>query len=339
MHASPPPSIQEKSSRRHDLEFPRISVVTPNFNQARYLETCIRSVVSQDYPNVEYFVVDGGSSDASVEIIRSYEPWLAGWSSRPDSGQSDALNRGFDQCSGEVLCWVCADDCLLPGTLRRVADHFRQDPRLDVLAGACECVHESERGMTIKRETLSSAGANWLETPYSQGIWQPSCFFRRRAIHRPQVVRNDLHYCMDRELWCHLTAGGAVWNFTDESFGLYRYTGNNKSVTGSNEIIREISLIFQSWAPHQRWLPGLLQALWLPAALRATHAANPGRMPSSSLRQQLLSSFTTAGLLACFTPAHVRALQREFFSYAYWNRPGATEPVANASEPHPATAG
>jgi len=321
--SDPPPSPADIPRAAECTKFPRISVVTPSFNQAKYLETCIRSVISQDYPNTEYFVIDGGSMDGSVDIIRSYEPWLAGWSSEPDGGQSEALNRGFDQCTGDVLFWLCSDDCLLPGTLKRVAERFHHDPTLDVLSGACECVYESPGGWPIKRETRPSSGPNWLRTPYAQGVWQPSCFFRRRAVHRPQVVREDLHYCMDRELWCHLTAHGAVWNFTDESLGLYRYTGENKSVTGNAEIIREISSIFQSWAPHERWLPGLINALWLPAALRATHCANHPTSPSSSLRHQLASTCSTAALLACFSPEHVRSLQQEFFSYAYWNSPAS----------------
>lgn len=317
----PPASVSRPASRANRARFPRISIVTPNFNQAHDLNACIRSVLSQNYPNLEYFVVDGGSTDGSVDIIRSFAAELDGWSSGPDAGQSDALNRGFAQCSGDVLFWLCADDCLLPETLNYVAAQFRAEPTLDVLSGACECLYEAADHAPLSRQTRPSAGTDWLATPYAQGVWQPSCFFRRHAVQREEVVRNDLHYCMDRELWCHLTLHGARWQFTDRSLGLYRYTGCNKSMTGQAEIIREISLIFQSWSPRQRWLPGLLQACWLPAALQASQAVESETTKTPRQRAaRWRSAGASAALLSCFAKRDVRTLQREFFSYAYWNQ-------------------
>src|SRR5678816_3341009 len=116
--------------------WPRISIVTPSFNQAQYLEETIRSVLLQGYPNLEYFVYDGGSTDGSVEILRRYEPFLQGWVSERDKGQSDAINKGFARCTGEVVNWLCSDDILLPGALLHVGQAFVERRDIDVVAAA-----------------------------------------------------------------------------------------------------------------------------------------------------------------------------------------------------------
>src|SRR5215203_5523737 len=104
--------------------WPRISIVTPSFNQAPYLEETIRSVLLQGYPNLEYFVFDGGSTDGSVEILRRYAAFLDGWVSERDKGQSDAINKGLARCTGTIVNWLCSDDLLLPGALFRIAEAF-----------------------------------------------------------------------------------------------------------------------------------------------------------------------------------------------------------------------
>ena len=112
--------------------WPKITVVTPSFNQGRFLEQTILSVVGQDYPNLEYFVFDGGSTDDSVEVIRQYEAKITAWKSEADGGQAKAINQAFERSSGEIFCWINSDDFLLPGTLRRVARWLRE--RIDTPA-------------------------------------------------------------------------------------------------------------------------------------------------------------------------------------------------------------
>jgi glycosyltransferase involved in cell wall biosynthesis len=124
------------------MQLPKISLITPSFNQAAYLEETIRSVLLQRYPNLEYIIVDGGSHDDSVDIIKKYEPWLASWSSGPDEGQSDAINRGFRISSGDIVSWLCSDDLLRPNALWKVAFEFMREPEMDVLAGACRLQYD-----------------------------------------------------------------------------------------------------------------------------------------------------------------------------------------------------
>src|SRR5262245_9832375 len=108
--------------------YPRISIVTPSFNQACFLEQCLLSVLDQRYPDLEFLVLDGGSTDGSVEIIRRYENRLTHWVSEPDGGQSAAINRGFCRATGDVVAWLNSDDYYLPGALERIADAYRKSP-------------------------------------------------------------------------------------------------------------------------------------------------------------------------------------------------------------------
>src|SRR5215211_7820563 len=117
------------------MELPLISIVTPSYNQARFVEETLRSVASQDYPRVEHIVVDGGSTDGSVEIIRWYEGTLRSWVSEPDRGQSHAINKGLAQAQGDVLTWLNSDDTLLPGALAAVGNFFAQHPDIDLVYG------------------------------------------------------------------------------------------------------------------------------------------------------------------------------------------------------------
>jgi glycosyltransferase involved in cell wall biosynthesis len=114
---------------------PRISIVTPSFNQGEFISETIESVLSQGYPNLEYIVVDGGSTDGSVKIIESYQASLSWWVSEPDKGQTDALTKGFEKSTGNVLAWLCSDDLLVPGDLWIIAGIFMADPALDLVYG------------------------------------------------------------------------------------------------------------------------------------------------------------------------------------------------------------
>src|SRR5438105_4503434 len=114
---------------------PRISVVTPSYNQGRFLEQCIKSVLDQGYPNLEYIIIDGGSTDESVAVIRKYQDRLASWVSERDAGQTDAINKGFRRATGEVVAWMNADDFYLPGAFARIAQAYQQSPQASFYFG------------------------------------------------------------------------------------------------------------------------------------------------------------------------------------------------------------
>ena len=186
--------------------WPRISIITPSYNQAKYLEQCIRSVLDQNYPQVEYMIIDGGSSDESQAIIHTYADRLAFWVSEPDRGQSDALNKGFRRASGDLVAWLNADDFYLPNALERVAEVYLRDPHASFYFGNGWRVDEKGdyktdyfpgNGVAFNRRALIHA-LNF--------ILQPATFIRRTALEQAGYLDEQLHYALDTDLWIRLSA-------------------------------------------------------------------------------------------------------------------------------------
>lgn len=186
---------------------PRVSIVTPSYNQGQFIEATLRSVLLQGYPNLEYIVIDGSSTDDSVSIIRRYEPWLAYWVSEPDRGQSHAINKGLERGTGEIFAWLNSDDLLLPGALWRIADAYRSHPDSVAWVGHCHLIKPD--GRIIKTVTPKGLDhdslADWF---YGGFIFQPSCFFSARAWREAGGVDESLYFVMDFELWLKLSALG-----------------------------------------------------------------------------------------------------------------------------------
>jgi FkbM family methyltransferase len=182
--------------------FAKISIVTPSFNQARFLEQTMKSVLEQDYPHVEYIVIDGGSSDESVELIKRYADRLAYWISERDRGQTDALNKGFAKATGDIVAWVNSDDFYYPGAFREAAAAFAANPDLGLVYGrgnrvtvSGEIICEFEATRPFDLEALVY-GVDY--------ILQPTTFMRRQALHEVGPFDPRLHYAFDWELWMRL---------------------------------------------------------------------------------------------------------------------------------------
>jgi glycosyltransferase involved in cell wall biosynthesis len=184
--------------------WPRLSIITPSYNQAEFLEGTLRSVLLQAYPALEYLVVDGGSTDGSVDIIRRYAPWLSFWVSEPDRGQSHAINKGLARCGGEVFNWVNSDDQLAPGALFEVA-RMRQTARAALYVG---------RGVILDRSS-GQVRHDWpglppkrpLDFTRANGVVlaQPSTFLDAQAVREHGGVREDLTCVLDWELYLRLS--------------------------------------------------------------------------------------------------------------------------------------
>ncbi len=291
--------------------WPRIAIATPSYNQGAYLEETIRSVLLQGYPNLEYHIIDGGSTDKSVSIIRKYQPWLASWTSQRDDGQSDAINQGFARSTGEIFNWLCSDDLLEPAALRLVGEAFSQPPRCDVVVGDCLCLDEQNPARTGIRP---SNVERLKRSPFAAAIWQPSCFFRRELVARSRLVLDELHYCMDRELWCYLHQRGAIWKHLPVSLSINRFTGTNKSLTGKRKIIAEIDLLYRHYVRERLPLTAWLRYVWLPLVRVQKRHPSPILRASS----QVLSSSVSLLLRTLYPVDRLKLLRAEYYGYEMW---------------------
>ncbi len=197
-----------------DSAWPRISIVTPSYNQGEFIEATLRSVLLQNYPNLEYFIMDGGSSDESVNIIRRYEPWLSRWVSEPDRGQSHAINKGLDQGTGVIFAWLNSDDMLLPDALWRVAKAYQKQPEAAAWVGTCHLIRadgriiKSEAPRGLNRDSL----ADWF---YGGFFFQPSCFFSAQVWQTIGGVDESLKFAMDVDLALRLAEQGEYVKLPD----------------------------------------------------------------------------------------------------------------------------
>jgi glycosyltransferase involved in cell wall biosynthesis len=211
--------------------WPRISIVTPSFNQGQFIEETIRSVLLQGYPDLEYIVIDGGTADQSVEIIRKYAPWLAYWVSEKDRGQSHAINKGWARATGELLAWLNSDDTYLPKALAQVAGIWVQDDKAVAIVGAFH-VTDAESHLLGSPSCPRMPQPGPLDlTLFDHESWmlpQQSAFWPRGALDQVgRFVREDLHYTMDRELYYRLCRTGRL-SLTTEALATYRHHGTSK---------------------------------------------------------------------------------------------------------------
>ena len=183
------------------LEWPKISIVTPSFNQGAYLEKTIRSVLLQGYPNLEYIVIDGGSTDRSVDVIKKYEPWIDFWVSEKDHGQSHAINKGLSRATGELLGWLNSDDWFTDGALFKLAKAYLEDPIVGAVSGQGHIVDEG--GKTIHTPKILQIDKQCLLDWWSKGndFMQPACLFSKKAWLECGPLDESLHFSMDVDLW------------------------------------------------------------------------------------------------------------------------------------------
>lgn len=178
-----------------------VSIVTPSYNQARFLEETMRSVLEQDYPHIEYIVVDGGSTDGSREIIEKYANRLAWWVSEKDRGQTDAINKGFARARGEVLAWLNSDDTYQPGAIREAVEFLRANPQVGLVYGDANYI--DEHGRVIGRFPAAQTDYRRLRQGYVH-IPQQSAFFRGDLWRKVGPLDDSFYFAMDYDLWVRL---------------------------------------------------------------------------------------------------------------------------------------
>lgn len=209
--------------------WPKISIVTPSLNQGQYIEETIRSVLLQGYPNLEYIIVDGGSTDGSVEIIKKYESWLAHWVSEPDRGQSHAINKGFEKCTGDIMNWLNSDDYFLPEAFFRLANQYRKRSNELFVIGGNALVLDI-KGELVER--LKITPALELETElgvrFNGGI-QASWFMSKALFEEIGYLDESLHYAMDIDYSIRWARKNPEYLIEEEPIAVFRIQPNAKT--------------------------------------------------------------------------------------------------------------
>jgi hypothetical protein len=233
--------------------------VTPSFNQGAYIEETIRSVLLQGYPNLQYLVIDGGSSDQTVGVIRRYEPWIDFWTSEPDRGQSEAINKGLARCDGDWFNWLNSDDTLLPGALFALG-RAGLESKAPIVSGLTRNVGSPGAAGAYS----ARVPASWPGLLFNLGVNQPGSLLRLRDVRAAGGVREDLGLCMDLDLWLRLAAAhgpGPVAQVPDP-VATYRYHAASKTCSGADVFALEECRVLAGLAAGLGGLPsGLPEAL------------------------------------------------------------------------------
>jgi len=249
---------------------PLVSIVTPSYNQARFLPEAIQSVLSQDYPHKEYIIVDGASQDGSPAIIRGYASQLAWWVSEPDQGQTDAINKGFSHASGEILAWLNSDDTYLPGAIAGAVEFLQAHPEVAMVYGDANLVNE--QGAVIGRFPAQQTDLRRLLRG-SVHIPQQTAFFRAHLWQQVGPLDPSFHFAMDYDLWVRL-ARLAPLLYVPRLWANFRLHGQGKSVTLDDRCYPEMIRVYRREGGGRisllalRWLLRRIFYAWLPIGIR-----------------------------------------------------------------------
>lgn len=230
--------------------WPKISIVTPSYNQGEFIEETIRSVLLQGYPNLEYIIIDGGSTDDSVEVIKKYEPWIAHWVSEPDDGQAHAINKGFKAASGEVFGYLNSDDVYLPGSFERVAaihGTMNGDKQLYTFSGAeWDGNKVTSKHMPRSRPDLRV----WLENPSS--LFQPATFWTSKLHEAVGGFDESLDFCFDKDFFIQAIFKHRCYRPDPEFVAArFRLHPDSKTSTMAELCQRENQLLLDRYKHHE----------------------------------------------------------------------------------------
>jgi GT2 family glycosyltransferase len=231
---------------------PLVSVITPSFNQARYLEATIQSVLAQEYPRIEYIIIDGASTDGSVDTIKKYETRLAYWVSEKDSGQAEAINKGLARGTGEIVAWLNSDDYYGPGAVSSVVKVFEEHPNVLMVYGDMLAVDDQGQAINV----LKYKQVSLEDLLCFQIIGQPAVFFRREAYEKAGGLDPTFHFLLDHHLWIRIAQQGQILH-VPQILASARYHAEAKNRAKASEFGREAFRILE-WARRQ---PDLKEAV------------------------------------------------------------------------------
>ena len=230
-----------------------VSIITPSYNQAKYLEQTITSVLEQSYPSIEYIVVDGKSKDNSIDIIKKYADKLAYWVSEKDKGQADAINKGFSRATGEIIAWLNSDDYYLPGAVQAAVKVFEENPDIVLVYGNMLAVNE--HGVTFN--TMNYRQLTLKDLLCFNIIGQPAVFMRRSALQQTSGLDATFHFLLDHLLWIQIAKQGKILH-VNQTWAAARYHAEAKNVSKAAEFGREAFRILETIAQDKDLAKALL---------------------------------------------------------------------------------
>lgn len=249
-----------------DQTLPKVSIITPSYNQAAFLERTILSVLEQDYPNLEYIIIDGGSSDNSKEIIQKYAERLAYWQSRKDKGQTDAINQGFARASGEVFAWLNSDDVLYPGAISAAIGQLLKHPEIGMVYGDCDWINADDE--VIGRFPAAQTDLKKLRRGYVH-IPQQASFFRAELWRKVAPLDDSFYFAMDYDLWTRLAAQKPLL-YVQQVWAGFRLHEGAKSIAEDDRCWPEMLRVHYrdggkkfSHFTFKYWIRKLVQPLWI----------------------------------------------------------------------------
>jgi glycosyltransferase involved in cell wall biosynthesis len=232
----------------------KLSVITPSYNQGQFIEETIQSVLNQEYENLEYFIIDGGSTDNTLEIIKKYENKLTYWASEKDNGQTHAINKGFKMATGDIISWLNSDDVYCEKTLSAVSEYFENHPECQWLAG--NLLYMEANGHAYIRKYPNSS--KWLEKNAMFSIYQPNVFLRKSILSTIGYPREDFHMTMDYEWYCRIAQKYPVHIFNVD-LAKFRFHSQCKSFSAPNTInqlnyYKEVIYIIRKYHSNFAWI-------------------------------------------------------------------------------------
>lgn len=218
--------------------YPKVSIITPSFNQGQFIEATIQSVLNQTYPNIEYIVVDGGSTDQTMAVVDRYRDRIDLVIHEPDQGQADAINKGFRAATGELIGWLNSDDILYPNCVERIVDRYRQQPGGAVYYGSV--LHQiDETGRVVDTRHVPIPDRRFLlERNYD--LAQQGSFYPAHLVRRVGFLNENIHYCMDLDLWLRLLRHGPIYACSGKPIAGFRIWGETKTSTGGTRFLANI---------------------------------------------------------------------------------------------------
>lgn len=217
-------------------DLPLVSIITPSFNQASYIEATMNSVLSQDYPRIEYIVVDGGSTDGTVDIVKKYESRIAWWVSEKDKGQTDAINKGFARATGEILAWINSDDMYEPGAVSAAVKYLQEHPEVGMVYGDCNFINET--GKVIGRFNAIQTSYRLIRQGYVH-IPQQTMFFRADLWKQAGPLDPSFYFAMDYDLWTRISARSEI-KYVPQTWANFRLHTSGKTIMADDRCWPEM---------------------------------------------------------------------------------------------------